>query len=111
MTKFRLYLVVVLVGLSGYTLLVGSRHGWNLLPLFFSAIAAMAWPGQFNFDFLTFLLLAALWVAWRHRFSLSGLALGLAALFGGMIFLASYLLWASARAKGDVRALLLGKDR
>lgn len=108
MTWFRIYLVLVLLGLGAYTLLVGFQHGWNLLPIFFGDIAAMTWPGQFNLDFLGFLSLSGLWVAWRHHFTPAGLALGLVAVFGGMMFLAPYLLWASVQASGDARLLLLG---
>jgi len=66
MAAFRAYLVVVLACLSGYTLVVGFNHGWNLLPIFFSNLADMTWSGQFNFDFMTFLGLSGIWVAWRH---------------------------------------------
>jgi hypothetical protein len=111
MTAFRAYLVVVLACLTGYTLIVGGNHGWNLLPIFFSDLGKMAWPGQFNFDFMTFLGLAGMWVAWRHQFSGVGIALGVVAFFGGMMFLAPYLLWTSVQSAGDVRVLLLGKDR
>jgi len=111
LTLFRAYLVFVLLGLAAYTLVVGAHHGWNLLPVFFGDIAAMTWPGQFNLDFLTFLGLSGLWVAWRHQFTPGGIALGLVAAVGGMLFLAPYLLWASARVGGDARALLLGTRR
>jgi hypothetical protein len=111
MTAFRTYLVVVLCCLAAYTLVVGLNHGWNLVPIFFSSIAAMDWPGQFNLDFMGFLGLSAIWVAWRHRFSVAGMALGVVAFVGGMMFLAPYLLWASAQARGDTRILLLGNQR
>lgn len=111
MNAFRAYLVLVLVILAGYTLAVGVNHGWDLLPVFFSNLAEVNWPGQFNLDFMTFLGLSAIWVAWRHHFTLAGLALGVAAFFGGMMFLAPYLLWASTRARGDARILLLGRER
>jgi len=111
MAIFRTYLVVVLACLTGYTLVVGVNHGWNLLPVFFSSIAEMSWSGQFNVDFMTFLGLSGIWVAWRHQFSRSAIALGVVAFFGGMMFLAPYLLWASAQAGGDARVLLLGKER
>jgi hypothetical protein len=111
MALLRVYLVVVLACLAGYTLAVASNHGWNLLPVFFSNIAEMSWSGQFNLDFMTFLGLSGMWVAWRHQFTSSAIALGVVAFLGGMMFLAPYLLWASARAGGDARILLLGKDR
>ena len=55
-------------------------------------------------------LLAALWVAWRHDFTPGGIALGLLALFGAVMLL-PYLLWATANAAGDVRVLTLGRRR
>jgi len=111
MNAFRAYLILVLLCLTGYTLVVGIKHGWNLFPIFFSSVAAMDWPGQFNLDFMGFLGLSAIWVAWRHHFSGAGLALGVVGFVGGMMFLAPYLLWASAQAHGDARILLLGKRR
>lgn len=111
MAAFRAFLVAMFVVIAGYTLVVASNHGTNLLPVFFGDMAAMEWPGQFNLDFMCMLLLSGLWVSWRHRFSAAGLVLGLIAVFGGALFLSAYLLVASIRAKGDVGALLLGQAR
>lgn len=111
MIAFRGYLILALACLTGYTLMVGINHGWNLLPIFFANIAEMSWSGQFNLDFMTFLGLSGIWVAWRHQFTGGAIALGVVAFFGGMMFLAPYLLWASFQAGGDVKILLLGKER
>jgi hypothetical protein len=111
MTAFRALLILLAVILIGYTVVVITSHGMNLVPIFFADIAAMGWPGQFNLDFVFMLTLSALWVAWRHRFSLAGLALGLLALFGGSLFLTTYLLVVSLQARGDVKQMLLGKAR
>jgi hypothetical protein len=111
MKAFRIYLVIVIASLGTYTMIVGLHHGWHLLPIFFTDLAAMTWPGQFNFDFSTFLLLSGFWLAWRNQFSVGGLALGILGVFGGMMVLAPYLLYAGYQAHGDVRVLLLGKAR
>lgn len=111
MTWFRAYLAIVVVCLAAYTLVVGFNHGWHLLPVFFSNVAAFNWSGQFNLDFATYLGMSAIWVAWRHHFTAGAMALGVVAFFCGMMFLAPYLLWASAKAGGDPRILLLGKVR
>lgn len=111
MKAFRIYLAVVIAALGGYTVVVGLRHGWDLLPIFFRDIAAMTWEGQFNCDFTSFLSLSALWLAWRHRFSPGGLLLGVLGFFGGMMVLAPYLLYASSQTGNDVTALLVGPDR
>lgn len=111
MTAFRVLLIVLCVILAGYTGVVIANHGMGLLKVFFGDIAAMGWPGQFNLDFLFMLLLSALWVAWRHRYSSAGLLLGLLALFGGSLFLAVYLLVVIGQARGDMKEVLLGKSR
>ncbi len=111
MTAFRALLILLAVILIGYTAVVIASHGMNLVPIFFADIAAMGWPGQFNLDFLFMLTLSATWVTWRHGFSLAGIGLGLLALFGGSLFLTTYLFVVSLQARGDVKEILLGKAR
>lgn len=111
MSLFRLFLVAVLLTIIGYTSVTIANEGMGLLPIFFGDIATMQWPGQFNLDFSCFLLLAAIWVAWRHHFSAAGLALALVASVGGMLFMSTYLLITSFRTGGDSTALLLGERR
>lgn len=111
MTAFRLLLIALLLIIIGYTAIVVADHGLDLFSVFFGDIAAFGWPGQFNVDFGSFLVLSALWVAWRHQFGAAGLLLAIPAFLGGMLFLATYLLIASYAAKGDARVLLLGAGR
>ncbi len=111
MTLFRIYLAAWIVGIAAYTSVTIANHGLDLVPVFFGDMAKMAWPGQFNLDFLSFLCLAGLWLVWRHDFSLGGIALGLFIFAGGMPFLASYLLFHSFRSGGDMKVLLLGEAR
>jgi len=111
MRAFRILLTIFTIGIIGYTGIVLFNHGWNLLPIFFGDMAAMTWPGQFNFDFACLLTLSGLWLAWRHHFSPAGLALGVLGFFGGIMVLAPYLLFASFKANGDMKILLLGKIR
>lgn len=111
MALFRIYLVIVVAAIIAYTLPVIANHGMGLFGIYFGDIAAMTWPGQFNVDFLSFLTLGALWLAWRHHFSAGGIVLGLFIYLGGMPFLATYLLVHSFRTKGDMKALLLGEGR
>ncbi len=111
MTAFRFLLVIIILGIFCITGIVGFNHGWNLLPIFFGYMVSLTWPGQFNFDFMCFLLLSGLWLAWRHHFSPGGVLLGLVGVFGGIMLLAPYLLLASFKANGDIKVLLLGKVR
>lgn len=111
MNLFRIYLIAWIIGITAYTSVTVANHGLDLLPVFFGDMAKLAWPGQFNLDFFAFLSLGGLWLAWRHRFSLGGIALGIFIFAGGMPFLATYLLIQSYRAKGDIKVLLLGPGR
>jgi hypothetical protein len=103
MAGFRLLLTAAWLILATYTAIV-----LNLLPIFFGDMGELGWPGQFNLDFLCFLILSALWTAWRHAFSFAGMLLAVVALVGGAGFLLPYLLIQSVRAKGDMRVVLLG---
>ncbi len=111
MTAFRVLLVAMFVIVAVYTAIVIAAHGMNLFAVFFADIARMGWAGQFNVDFMCFLVFSGLWVAWRHEFSPAGLGLGVVAFFGGAPFLSVYLFIASFAANGDVKELLLGKGR
>jgi hypothetical protein len=111
MNAFRALLIVLWLIIAGYTAIVISNHGPGLLEVFFGDMAAMGWPGQFNLDFMSLLALSGLWVAWRHRFSGAGLALGALAFVGGGLFLTAYLLVVSFQARGDINEVLLGRTR
>jgi len=111
MTAFRVLLVLMLAVLVFYTGIVIANHGIGLLPIFFGDMLQMGWPGQFNLDFMFMLILSALWTAWRHRFSGTGFVLACLALFGGSLFLATYLLMLSWQTKGDIKRVLLGDAR
>lgn len=111
MTLLRLYAFVFLIVLVIYTGIVMANYGAGLVPIFFGDIAAMTWPGQFNLDFLGFLILSALWIGWRHEYSLTGWLLTPLALFGGMLFLTLYILIQSFRLDADLKALLIGEGR
>lgn len=111
MTLFRLFLLTCLTGITAYTLVTIANHGLNFLPVFFANVAEMAWPGQFNVDFYCFLLLAGLWAAWRHHFSAGGILLGVAMTLLGFPLLSAYLLIASFKTNGDIKAMLLGEAR
>ncbi len=112
MIAFRILLVILLIAVVTYTIPVVIEEGLSsLLPTFFRDILAMTWPGQFNFDFLGFLILSATWTAWRNQFSASGLGLALVALFGGILFLTTYLLYLSYQTNGDIRVMPLGEAR
>ncbi len=108
MNLFRTILIIMLFAIVIYTSITISMHGLNLLPHFFGAISKMNWQGQFNFDFMMFLILSGLWTAWRNGFSGSALALGSLAVFFGILFLSAYLLYLSYRTERSMKQILLG---
>jgi hypothetical protein len=111
MNLFRLLLIAMFAAVALYTGVTIANHGANLLPVFFGDIGKLAWPGQFDLDFMCLLALSATWVAWRHQFSAAGLGLAVLAFFGGTGFLSAYLLVVSLRAKGLMSEILLGQAR
>ncbi len=111
MTLFRLVLIAIIAIVGAYTVAVVGQHGVDFVNPFFGDIAKMGWPGQFNMDFWSFLILGSIWLMWRHHFSPLGLLFGLAIFVGGAPFLSTYLLVASFQARGNVTELLLGKRR
>ena len=111
MTLFRLLLVAIITVVGAYTVAVVGQHGIDFVTPFFGDIAKMGWPGQFNMDFWSFLILGAIWLMWRHHFSPAGLFFGLIIFVGGAPFLCSYLLVVIAKDRPDMAELLLGKTR
>ena len=108
MTLFRIGLGLMLAVLATYTVLVFASSGPVLFQVFFGDMGKMAWPGQFNLDFMFMLSLSATWVAWRHRFSPAGLGLAVLAFFLGSSFLTVYLIVLSFRTRGRVVEMLVG---
>ncbi len=111
MTIFRALMVTFFISIVLYTAKVGYDYGWDLFSIFMENLTALNWSGQFNLDFLTYLSLSGLWLAWRHHFSASGIALAALAAVGGILIFAPYLFFASLQANGDMKVLLLGEER
>ncbi len=111
MNAFRTLLIVMFLAIAIYTMVVVTNHGFGLLAVFFGDMMAMGWPGQFNLDFMGFLLLSGLWMAWRNHFKPPALALGLLGFFGGAPVLTLYLLYLSVRSDGNMAVMMLGEQR
>jgi len=110
MIAFRMLMAVLLLGVVAYTVPVVAEHGLGLFPIFFGDIMEMGWPGQFNVDFMGFLVLSGIWLMWRNQFSPGGILLGVAGFFGGIPLLTSYLLIISFQCD-SIEDIMLGKNR
>ncbi len=111
MSALRILLLLLALAILPYTFYTIAQEGFTLFSVFFDDLQSLSWSGQFNLDFLTYLILSSLWVAWRHEFSGQGMLLALCASVLGMCFLALYLLITSFQVKGDLIHLLLGNKR
>lgn len=108
MLAFRIFLISFLIVLLVYTAIVAANHGTDLFSVFFGDMFALNWPGQFNLDFMGFLMLSALWVVWRNNFTPMSFVLGFLAFIGGMSFLPVYLLFLSFKTNGDIAQMFFG---
>lgn len=111
MSYLRILVPALFLSIAVYTVIVVANHGTNLVPAYFADVFSLTWTGQFVADFTSYLVLSALWVAWRHDFSAAGIGLAALALVGGMLFFALYLLFAMQQAGGDPVKLLVGPQR
>ena len=111
MLNLRILIAALFLALAAYTAVTISLEGINFVPGFIGDLVAMGWRGQINLDFMSYLTLTALWVAWRHEFSVSGLLLALVVLLGAWLAFAPYLLYATGKSRGDFVVLLLGENR
>jgi len=110
MWLFRVFLFVIIFVVGAYTVPVVMDYGLlALLPDFFGEMSHFNWQGQFNLDFFMFLLLSGFWIAWRNRFSLHGILLGVGGVLLGAPYLAMYLLYLSFHVEDDVPAMLFGE--
>lgn len=108
MRYFQGFLSVMFCALAAYTITAVSAQGWNLIAVFLADLTALGWRGQFNLDFMCYLLLSGLWIVWRHVFGATAYALALSACLFGFLFLAPYLLVLTIRTGGDMAAMLMG---
>ena len=87
MAQFRLLLIAITVVIVVFTIAAVANDGWDLLPHFFDPIVELSWQGQFNVDFITYLILSGVWMAWRGGFTGVSIGLGLFAPLLGILFL------------------------
>jgi hypothetical protein len=92
-----------------YTYLTVQHEGWNLLEVIRTNILSLNWSGQFNLDFICYLLLSGLWIMWRNRFSTASMAISIVAMTIGIMVFAPYLTYLIIREKGNLQRVLLGR--
>lgn len=105
---FKMLLIVQVIGLGIYTFIAYSANGADLFSVFIHNITSLNWSGQFNLDFLCYLVLSGLWIMWRRMFNINSVLIGTCAMILGILFFAPYLIWLMNKEKGDLKRVLIG---
>jgi hypothetical protein len=105
---FKTLLIVQTIGLLTYTFLVFQKEGADLFSVFINNVLSLNWSGQFNLDFLCYLILSGFWVMWRNKFGTNSIILGLVAMVLGIVIFAPYLLWLTIKENGNIKRVLIG---
>jgi len=91
-----------------YTIFAFQTDGANLFDIMIANIASLGWSGQFNLDFLCYLILSGLWIIWRNNYSLISIVFSILAATIGILFLAAYLIYLLTQEKGNLKRVLIG---
>ncbi len=102
-------LVVQTIGLLVYTFIAAQNDGGNFLARAIEFATSMTWMGQFALDFQCYLMLSALWIAWRNKFSIKSILIAVVAMILGIIVFGPYLLFLITKEKGDLKRVLIGE--
>jgi len=102
-------LVFQTIGVLTYTLIVFQHDGINFLARAYEYIVSLSWSGQFILDFNCYLLLSALWIAWRSKFSAQAVLIAIIAMILGIIVFAPYFLYLVTKENGELNKVLIGE--
>lgn len=109
MIGLRITLGLVWLIVLGFTVsAIGTQGLVMVTDVFAGDVAALNWRSQFNVDLIGHMLLAGLWVAWRHKFSVLGMVLGLLCI-NGVLFTALYVLVLTFVHRGNLNHVVMGK--
>jgi hypothetical protein len=109
MNLFRLLLCIAWLAALAAGVHAYLAQGMVAGQIFGGDIVALNWRGQFDIDFLAHLFVLALWVAWRSKFRVGGIAMGVLCVLGGGIVSFAYLFVLTCANRGDVPRILLGR--
>jgi hypothetical protein len=108
MTLLRTYLFTSTLFIFAASIYVAITAGINWPAVSFGDLLNLDWRSHINVDFLLHLCLFAIWVAWREGFTPNGFLFGFLCIVLGAMFGCPYLLMATYKANGDLKAMLLG---
>ncbi|MDX2503195.1 MAG: hypothetical protein QNL62_01775 [Gammaproteobacteria bacterium] len=108
MNLLRFFLVISTVIIYVVTIYAVTTKGYNWPAVYFGDLLHLDWRTQFNTDFLIHLFFLATWISWREGFNTKGFIFGFLSIFMGGMFGFPYILYATYKAKGDPKKILLG---
>lgn len=104
-------LIVQTLTLLLYTAIAIQNDGFNFIERFQAFAFSMKWIGQFVLDFQCYLILSAIWIAWRNRFTTKSILFAIVAMILGIIVFAPYLIYLIQKEKGDMVRVLIGNRK
>ena len=108
MAAFRMVLIAMILVMIILTITAVQNEGLDGITPFFTPIFELAWQGQYRVDFICYLILSGIWMAWRSGFSTGGILMGVFLPPFAILFFAPYLLYLIGKTGGDPRKILLG---
>lgn len=108
MTFLRTFLIASILLIFSVSIYVIATMGINWPAIYFADMRNLDWRAQFDTDLLILLCLLAIWITWREGFTFKGFLFGFLSFFIGVMFSGPYLLFATYRAKGELKMLLMG---
>jgi len=108
MKVLRVLLIVATVAIYAITVIASLAQGLNWPAVAMADLLALGWRSQFDIDFIVHLFLLATWVTWREGADARAYIFGFLSIVMGGMFSFPYILYATYKAGGEPKALLLG---
>ena len=108
MNALKSLLIVSTLVIYALTVFATIAQGWNWPAIAINDLLALNWRTQFDFDFIIHLLLLATWVVWREGTNARAYLFGFLSIVMGGMFSFPYIIYATYKASGKPRSLLLG---
>ncbi len=104
-------LILQTLGLLLYTAIAIQNDGFNFVERFQEFAFSMKWIGQFTLDFQCYLILSAVWITWRNKFTINSILFAIIAMILGIIVFAPYFIYLIQKEKGDMTKVLIGNRK
>jgi hypothetical protein len=108
MKILRVFLVLSSVTIYAITIIASLGQGLNWPAVAIADLLEFGWRSQFDIDFIIHLLLLASWVIWREGANTKAYIFGILSIIMGGMFSFPYILYATYKAGGEPKALVLG---